>query len=153
MLSIIPQEVRNAQPFDTSINGISSKHRDPAPTGSKIIDCKFSDKSSPGIYLRCRMNLTRDTVFTESPNFMNLGLWYVHKSDELGSIFIPTNRIRRPTDASNWLLPSRHIGEVSADRVSRTRTEQNYNPKSDFETRRGGVVNQYFEVQNISMSR
>ena len=34
--SIGPQEVRDAQPLEISINGIYSKHRDPAPTCSKV---------------------------------------------------------------------------------------------------------------------
>ena len=95
------------------------------------------------------MNLTRDAIITKSPNFMNLGLSFVHTSYELGSVSIPTTIIGRPTDGSNWLLPGHRIGKVTADRVSRTRPEQNYNPKSDFETRRGGVVNQDFAHQKI----
>ena len=105
--SIVPQEVRNTEPFDTSINGISAKHRDPTPTWSKVIGRKLSEKSSAYIYLCCRTNLTRDAVLTESPNFMNPGLLYVQTLDELSSIFIPTTRIRRQRDGSNW-LPTGH---------------------------------------------
>ena len=47
--SIGPVKVRNAQPLHTSINGISSKHRYPAPTSSKVIGCKLSDESSANI--------------------------------------------------------------------------------------------------------
>ena len=99
--SIGPQEVRDTQPLDTSINGIYAEHRDPAPTWSKVIGCKLSNKSSADCYSRCRTNLTRDAVLTESPNFTNLGFFPVHTSDELGSVFIPTTRIGRPTDVSN----------------------------------------------------
>ena len=95
----------------------------------------------------------RDTVLTESPNFMNLGLSSVHTSDELGYIFIPTTIIGRPMIGSNWLPPGHRIGEVTADRVSGKRPEKNYNPKRYFETRRGGVVNQDFGRQNNSISR
>ena len=119
--SIGPQEVRDAQQLDTSINGIYDKHRDPAPNFSKVIGRKLSEKSSANICSRCRMNLTRDSVFTESPNFMNLGLSYDHTSDELGSVSIPTKKIGRSTDGSNWLLPDHLIGEVTPDRASRTR--------------------------------
>ena len=45
--SIGPEEVRNAQPFDTSINGISAKHKDPAPNFSKVICCKLSKNPYP----------------------------------------------------------------------------------------------------------
>ena len=96
------------------------------------------------------MNLMRDAVLTERPNFMNLWLSSVHISDELGSVFIPTTRIRMPTDGSNWLLPGHCIGEVTADRVSSTGSEQNYNTKTDFETRR---ENQDFGRQNNYMSQ
>ena len=82
------------------------------------------------------MSLTPDAVLTKSPNFMNIGLLSVHTLDELGSFFIPTTRFGRPMAGSKWLLPGHLIGEVSADRVIRTRLEQKYNPKTDFETRR-----------------
>ena len=99
------------------------------------------------------MNLAHDTVLTKSPNFMNLGVSSVHTSDELVSVCIPTTRIRRPVDGYYWLPPCHLIGEIILDRVSGARPEQNYNSKSDFETRRGGVVNQDFGRQNNSMSR
>ena len=79
---------------------------------------------------------------------MNLGLSSVHTSDKLRSIFIPTTRIRSPNDGHNWLLPGHCIGKVTADRVIRTRSKQNYNAKIGFETRR---ENQYFGRQNNSM--
>ena len=114
------------------------------PTGSRLAI----------IFVRLqRIDLTRDAFITESPNFMNLGLSSNHTSDEFGSIFIPTTIIRRPTYGSNWLLPGHHICEVTADRVSRTRPEQNYNTQCDFETRRRGAVNQDFGRQNISISQ
>ena len=78
------QEVRNTQPFDTSSNGISDKHRDSAPTFSKAIGRKFSDKSSVNVYLRFWVNLTRDAVLAKSPNLMNLGTFYVHTPMDSG---------------------------------------------------------------------
>ena len=151
--SIIHQEVRNAQPFDTSISGISAKHRDPAPTWSKVIGRKFSDESSADVYSRCHMNLTCDAVLTKSPNSMNMGMSSVHTLDELGYVLIPTTRIGRPTDGYNWLPPGHRIVGVTADIVSGKRSETNYYSKSDFETRRGGVVNQDFGRQNNYMSQ
>ena len=151
--SISPQEVRNAQLFDTSINGFFSEHRDPALTLSNAISRKFSNESSADIYLSCRMNLTRNTVLAKSPNFMNLGLSSVHTLDELRSVFITTTRIIMLAYGSNWLPPGHRIGKVTADRVIRTQPEKNYNPKSYFETNKGGVVNQDFGRQNNSMSR
>ena len=81
---------------------------------------------------------------------MNLGLSAVHTSDELRSFSIPATIIKIPADGYNWILSGHIIGEVTAARTSRTRSEQNCSSKTDFETRR---ENQYFERQNISMSR
>ena len=50
--TIRSEEFRNAQPLHTSINGNSAKHRDPAPTFSKIIGRELSDESSDDIYSR-----------------------------------------------------------------------------------------------------
>ena len=120
------------------------------PTWSNVIGCKFTEKSSTDANSHCRMNLTRDAVLTESPNFVNLGISFVHRSDELESVFIPINIIRTPTDGSNWLLPGHRIDEVTAYIVSRTGSEQDYNAKNDFENRR---ENQYFGRKYNSMSR
>ena len=95
------------------------------------------------------MNLTHEAVLTESQKIMNLFLSPVHTLDALGSVFISGTRIGRLTDGSNWLLPSHRIGEFTADIVSTTRSKQNYNAKTDFETRR---ENQAFGRQNSSMS-
>ena len=78
------------------------------------------------------MNLVRDTVLAESLKFMDLELLSVHTTDELGSVFIPTNRIILTTHGSNWLPRGHPISEATADRVSGTRTDHNYNFKSDF---------------------
>ena len=77
-----------------------------------------------------------DAVLTKIPNFVNLGLLSVHTSDELGSFFVPTSRIRTPTDGSKWILPGHPIGRITVDRVIRTESEQDYNARTDFETRR-----------------
>ena len=47
-------------------------------------------------------------------------------------------------------MPGNIIGEVTSDRVIRTRSEQNYSAKTDFETRR---ENKDFGRQNNSMSQ
>ena len=129
-------EVRNEKPFHTSIHGNSAENWDPTPTFSKLTGREFSDDSSADIYLFCRVKFTHDAVITEIPNFMNLGLSAFHTSDELVSFSIPANRIGRPMNGSNCLLPVHIIGEVIASRMSRTRSEQNYCSKTDFETKR-----------------
>ena len=143
-------EVRNTQILNTSIKENSADNGDPTPTFSKVIRQELSDDSSANIYSRCCLKFTCDAVVTESPNFMNLGLLPVHTSDEIKSLSIPATIIGRSTDGSNWFLPGHLIGEVIAARMIRTRPEQKYSSKNDFETRR---ENQYFERQNISMSR
>ena len=147
--SIGPQEVRNAEPLDTSMNGTSSKHRDPAPTWSKLISSKFSNKSISDVYLHCQTNLVRDTFLRKIPNFMDLGMLLVHTKDELGSIFIPTTIIGFPTHGSNWIPHGRHISETTADTVSGKRLENNYNFKSNVENRKEEMVDQILGAKMI----
>ena len=147
---ISPVKFRNSQPFHTSINGNSSEHRYPMPNFSKLIGRKLSENSSADVYARSQVNFTHDTVLAESPNFMNMGLSSVHRSDELGSFIIPSTIIIRPIDGYKCLPPVHLIFEVAASRMGRTRSEQKYSSKTDFETMR---ENQYLGRQNISMSR
>ena len=84
------------------------------------------------------MNLTRDAVLTETPNFLNVGLLYIHTPYGLRFVFIPTTRVRTPRDGSKLLLPGHRIGEVTLDRVIRMGSEQDYNSKNDFEI--GGKI-------------
>ena len=150
--SIIPQEVRNSEPLDASINRISSKHRDLVPNWSKLIGRKFTNESSADVYARCRVNLASDTVLSESPNFMDLGLSSVDTTDELGSVFSPTTRIGLATHGYNWILHIHRISEATADRVSGKKSKHNYDFKSDFGTRIREVLDQDFGRQNDSMS-
>ena len=78
------------------------------------------------------MSFMCDTVLVESPNFMNLEISFSHTLDELGSFSIPITIIGRAIDGSKWLPHGHIIGEVTADRMSRTRPEQNYSSKTDF---------------------
>ena len=135
--SIGPEEVRNDQSFDTSINGFSTEHRDPAPSFSKVISRKLYEKSRSDVYLHCLMNFTHDAVLIKSLNFMNLGISSVHALDALGSFSILASRIGSSGNGSNCLPPGHIIGEVTADRISRTGSEQKYSSKADFETRGG----------------
>ena len=144
--SLGPQEVRDAQTLDTSINGISGEHREPAQSFSNLISCKLSNGSRAYIYSLCRMNLTHDAVLTKSPNFVNLGLSSVHTSDELRSVFVPTTIIGNPTDGYNWLPPGYIVGKVTADRMIRTMSEKNYTAKNYYETRK---ENTYFGRQIV----
>ena len=118
--------------MDTPVYGIYSKHRYPAPIFSNLIGHKFTDKSIVNVNPHYRMKFGSDAVLTESLNLMNLGLASAQTLDELWSVFIPTTRIGKPKDGSNWLPNSHNIGEVTADRVIRTGSEQDYNAKTAF---------------------
>ena len=97
------------------------------------------------------MNFVSDTVLSKSPNFMDFGLSSVNRTDELGSIFIPTTRSIRKMYGSNWLPPGHDISKATEVRVSGTKSKENHNFKSEFETRREKMVYQYFGRQNIPM--
>ena len=151
--SIITQEVRITDPLNTFINIITSKHRYPTPIRSKAISSKIFTNKSADVYAQSRMNFGSDTVLSKSPNFMDFGLSSVNTMDELGSVFIITNRIGRPMGGSNWILSCHDISESTADRVSRTKAKNHYNFKSEFEARRDKMVDQDFGHQNDLMSR
>ena len=82
------------------------------------------------------MNFGRDTVLSKSPKLVNFGLSSFNKTDELGSIFVPTTRIGRLTEGYNWLLPGHDISGATADIVIGMEAKNHYNFKSEFETRR-----------------
>ena len=148
--SIIPQEARNTKPLDDSINWFPAKHKDPTPNWSKIIRRKLFTNKSSDVYSHSQMNFVIDTVFSKNPNNMNFRLSPVNTTDKLGSVIIPTNRVKMPKNGSNWLHPGHDIEEAAADGVSETRANNHYNFKSDFEAMR---EIQDFEQENISMSQ
>ena len=90
---IIPQEFRNAEPLDASINRIPSTHRYPTPIWRKAIGRKLTNESSADVYARYWMNLVSDAVLTESPNFMYFGLLSIDTREKRGSVFATTNII------------------------------------------------------------
>ena len=151
--SIIPKEVRNAETIKSSININTDKHRNNKPSWSKVIGSKKFTNKSADIYARGWTNFGSDTVLSKSTNFMDFGLLSVKTTYELGFVFIPTTRSRRPTDGSNWILTGQDISEAKADRVSGTKANNHYNFKSEFETRREKMLDQYFGRQNNLMSR
>ena len=75
-------------------------------------------------------------VGTKAPGFMHLELPSVNTQDELRSFGTPANRFRRPTDESIWSAPDHVFVEVTVVGMSRTRSEQSYSYKTDFETRK-----------------
>ena len=142
-------EIGDNQKFNTSIDRNLDDNGYSMPIFSRVIGRELSHDSSTNIYLRCRGNLTRNSVGTESPYFMHLGIPAVHVLDELRSFGTPDTRFVRPADGPNWSTPGCVFGKATVVTVSGTRSEKNYSSKTDFGTRR---ENQYFERQNISMS-
>ena len=72
--SIPPQEARNPEPLDASINQFPVKHRDPMPGWSKIIGSKLVTDEISDVYARSQMNFGSDTILSENPNFINFGI-------------------------------------------------------------------------------
>ena len=95
------------------------------------------------------MNFGSYTILNKSPNCIPFGLLSVNTTDELGSVFIPTTRVRRPKNGSNWIPPGHDISEAISDIVSETKAKNHYNFKSNFGTRR---EIQDFGRQNDHMS-
>ena len=58
-------------------------------TFSKLFGQELYHNSSADIYSLCRVKFTFNTVVTESPNFINLGLPAIHASDELNPFSTP----------------------------------------------------------------
>ena len=83
-----------------------------------------------------RAEFTSNAVVTKAPDFRHFGLLAVNASDELRSFSTPATRFGRTTDGLNWSAPGHVFGEATAVLMSRTRSEQDYSYKNDFETRR-----------------
>ena len=102
------------------------------PSWSKIIGNKIFTNNSADVYACGWMNFGSDAVLSKSPNFMDFGLSSVNIIDELGSVFVPTNRIGRPTYGSNCIPTGHCISEATEDRVSRMNAKNHYDFKSEF---------------------
>ena len=95
------------------------------------------------------MNFGSNDVFTQNPNFINLGLASINTTDKLGSIRVPKTRSGRPKSISDWIWHGNDTEEATVDRVRETRANSDYIPKRDFKTMR---EIQDFEREHISMS-
>ena len=121
------------------------------PGRSKLIGSKTFTNEISNVYTRGQMNFVSDTVLSKSPSFMDFGLSSVNTTDELGSVFVPTTRILRLADIYNCILTVHDISESTVDTVSGTKSKNHYNFKSEFETRRDKMLDQYFGRQNDPM--
>ena len=123
-------------------------HEIGSPNGSigpqEVMDAQPLDTSISGIYAE-----HRDPAKTFSKvNGCKLSDKYI--SEVYSRCWTNLTRGAVLTENPNFILNVHIIGEVTADRVSRTRSEQNYSAKNYFETRR---ENQDFGRQNNSISR
>ena len=96
------------------------------------------------------MNFGSETIISKNPNFINFRMSPVHITYKLGAVIVPTTRFGRPKNGSDWIQHGHDIEESTADMVSKTKAKNHYNFKIDIETMR---EIQYFEQENISMSR
>ena len=114
---------------------------------------------------RKRMKFASNSVFGETPKFMDLGLSPAHTADKLISIFAPATRYGVLTNKSYDLASRHRIVEVTADRVSEEKVYSGYIKNSEFETMNvferennyGTRLNENIQMtrpdQNISLTR
>ena len=79
-----------------------------------------------------RMNFASNSIFGETPKFVDLGLSPAHTTDKLKSVIGPATRAESWLDHSNWLGARHRIAEVTADRVSEAKAYSDYIKKSEF---------------------
>ena len=130
--STSPDEVGNAQKWDTIIDKKLRNDRYYAPFFSKVIGHELYHGSSNDLYLRCRMNFLSNVVQTEALQLVDLGILAIKTSYELSVLNTPATRIRRLTDRYHWTAPDHVFDEAIAVGMSTGRSEQDYNYKTGF---------------------
>ena len=73
-----------------------------------------------------RMTFASNSVFGETPKFIDLGISPAHTADIMKSIFAPATRDGGLTDNSDNLMSTHRIAEVTADRVSGEKVYSDY---------------------------
>ena len=74
-----------------------------------------------------------NSVQTEAPHFVDLGIPAANALDEVNIFGTTTTRIRRPPDGPYWSEPDHVLGEATAVGMSATRSELDYSYKIDFQ--------------------
>ena len=121
--STSPSVIRNAQNFDSSVDGNLADDRDSTSLFRKVLDRELPESISAYIYLRFRMDFTSNSIRSEALNFVNLGLPVVNASYEFNTFGTPASRVRRPTYGPHWSAPDHIFEEATAVGMSRTRSE------------------------------
>ena len=93
------------------------------------------------------VNFASNSIFGETPNFVDLGLSPSHTADKLKSIFIHATKTGGFTDNSNRLTSSHGIAKVTEDIVSEAKVYRDSIKKSEFENMN------VFEQENNSRTR
>ena len=96
-----PGLVRQFQKLDATTDGKLSDNRDLTSIFSKVISDKLSNGSRKDLYTRCRMNLTVDSIQTQTTQLLDLGLSTINTLDEGSDLSTPATRIRRPMDGAH----------------------------------------------------
>ena len=130
--STSPDEVRNAQKLDTTVDRKFPNDQDYASIFRRVIGHELSQGSSDYLYLSCLMNFSSNIVQSEAPQFVDLGLPAVNTSNEFCIISTPATRIRSPKDGSHWSAPDHVFGEATAVGISGARSDQYYSYKTHF---------------------
>ena len=106
--------VKNSQKLDAVVDRKFSNNRDLTSIFLKVISEKLSYCYRQDIYTRFRMNTTVDPVQTQTPQFVDLGLYTINALDEGSSISTPATKIRRPTDGDHRSSPNHIFSETTA---------------------------------------
>ena len=96
------QWISNAEKVKTSINGIFDENSGPRPSFSKLVICKVTGDPRVDVNSRGGMNFRSNTVVTPNPNFVNFRLVSVNTTGKVGYVSVPTTRVGRPTNISDW---------------------------------------------------
>ena len=115
------------------IDGNFPNDLDSASILSNIIGHKLSDGSRGDLYLRCRTNFANDTLQSQAPHFMNMGILAINILNESGVYGTPSTRILRLTDVYHLSAPYNVFGESTAVGISVAKSDHNYNYKTGFE--------------------
>ena len=138
---------RNFEPFDVSVNGFPAVNEHYTSYFSGLIDVETVSTEAADVNLCKRVNFASNSVFGETPKFVDLGLSPSNTADKLKTIFVHATRAGGLTDNSDGLTSSHAIANVTADRVSEAKAYSDYIKNSEFETMN------VFEFENNSGTR
>ena len=96
------------------------------------------------------MNFANDTVQTQAPHFIDLGLPEINTFNKSSVLGTHATRNKRPMYGPHWSAPYHVFGEATEVAMSAAKLDNDYSYKTDFEIWR---ENQEFERQNISMGQ